>query len=262
MDLRKYYLENVSEDEYYYIFFDFIKDINYTYNVFTGKEETNNYKFIIYDIQDVIEKFKSLCQPENEHHSLEDKCWFYLILFYLYKNGFIIEEFPRLIEHPPEDTFQFVNKDVRNKLIISGKEVDGKVPYRERRMFIASLTFKQSSEYIEINNDIEQKFKEISTRNASFDNMSTDEKISEILNLIENFLKKGDSFISLDYSKICFNYINEQEIIKYRKQFQCFRHSSEQALQERANYSEEQKNFIIDYGLTIVKVIHTLLKDN
>lgn len=109
--------------------------------------------------------------------------------------------------------------------------------------------------------EIEQKFKEISTRNASFENMSKEEKISEIVNLIEYFLKKEDVFISLNYSKIFLDYIDEETIKKYRKDFQCFRHASEKSLKERASYTEEQKNFIIDYGLTILKSIRVLLKD-
>lgn len=261
MDLRKYYLQNVSEEEYYYKFYDLINNINYTYNVFLGMEESNNYEFIIYDIDDAIEKFKSLCQPENECHNKEEQCWFYLILFYLYKHGYIIEEFPRIIERPPEDSYQFVNRDIRNKLIANGKDNNGTVRYSERRRFVANLTFKQNETYIAIDDSIERKFEEISTRQASFDKMSIDEKILEIANLIEHFLKKDDKFITLDYSKICFDYINEEIIKKYRKKIQCFRHSSEEALKEREEYSEVQKNFIIDYGLIILKVIHTLLND-
>lgn len=261
MDLKKYYLENITKDEYYYNFFDFINDINCTDNVFLGREETNNYEFNIYDIEEAIEKFKGLCQPEKENHTLEDKCWFYLISFYLYKNGYFIKEFPRVLARPPKDTFEFVNKEIRNKLIISGKEINGKVPHKERRLLVARFTFKQNSEHIQIDEYMEQKFKEISTRNTSFDKMSIDEKILEIANLIENFLKKEDKFITLDYSKMCFDYISEETIKKYRKSIQCFRHSSEEALKEREEYSEEQKSFIIDYGLIILKVIHTLLNN-
>ena len=258
MDLRKYYLENVTKDEYYYNFFDFINDINCTYNVFRGKEETNNYEFNIYDTEDAIEKFKGLCQPEKENHTTEDKGWFYLISFYLYKNGYYIEEFPRVLARPPKDTFEFVNKEIRNKLIVNGKEINGRVPHKERRILVANLTFKQVSNHIEIDEDMEQKFKEISNRDASFDKMSTDEKISEIVNLIEHFLKKGGKFIVPDYTQICFNYIDDNKVKEYRKQFHCFRHSSQDALNERASYTEEQKSFIIDYGLTILKAIYIL----
>lgn len=40
----------------------------------------------------------------------------------------------------------------------------------------------------------------------------------------------------------------------------CFRHATDDAISERKTYSEEQKNFFVDYGLTIVKVIHSLLE--
>lgn len=143
MDLRKFYLENVSKTEYYYKFYDLIKDVNLTYNIFSGVQETQNYEFNVFDIDEAIEKFKNLCQPENEYHSQEDKCWFYSVLFYLYKNGYFIEEFPKIIKRPPVDSFDFVNKEIRNKLLVEGKDDGGTIRYAERRKLIASLNFKQ-----------------------------------------------------------------------------------------------------------------------
>ncbi len=258
MDLRKFYLENVSDKEYYYKFYNLINDINDTYNIFSGVEETYDYSFEIYGIDEAIEKFKYLCQPENESHNNEDKCWFYLILFYLKKCGFIIEEFPRLIEHPPAETYDFVNKEIRNKIIGEGKDDNGTVRYTERRRLVANLTFKQTDRNIELADAIDNKFKEISNRQASFQSMSTDEKLAEIANLIENMLKVNGKFLSLNYSTICFDYVDEAKITEYRKKLHCFRHSSVESLRERESFSEQQKNFLIDYGLTIIKVIHAL----
>lgn len=186
---------------------------------------------------------------------------FDLILFYLNKNGYYIEEFPRIIEHPPLDSFEFVNKEIRNKLINNNKDVNGTVPYREWRKFVANLTFSQKDRYIELGNVIEAKFKEISTRQASFQKMSTDEKLAEIANLIENLLKKDGNYITLDYSKICFDYISEDTIKNYRKRIQCFRHSATKSINERNAFSEVQKTFMIDLGLAIIKVIHALLNE-
>jgi len=259
MDLRKLYLENVSEQEYYYNFYDLVKRINETYNIFEGIQETHDYKFLVDNIDYAIEKFKYLCQPENESHTNEDRCWFYLVLFYLNKCGYIIEEFPRIIEHPPIDSFDFVNKEIRNKLIAEGKDDNGTVRYKERRNIIANLTFSQMDNHIELADSIEAKFKEISNRQASFQNMSTDEKLAEIANLIENMLKKNGKFLSPDYSQICFDYINEDTIKRYRKKIQCFRHSASESISERVSFTKEQKVFLIDFGLTVLKVIHALL---
>lgn len=262
MDLRNFYLENVSEKEYYYNYYDLIKSINETYILFEGIQETNDYKFFIDSIDDAIEKFKYLCQPENESHNNENRCWFYLVLFYLNKGGYIIEEFPRLIEHPPLDSYEFVNKEIRNKLITEGKDDNGTVRYKERRKLIANLTFKQIDNHIELVDAIEKKFKEISNRQAAFHHMSMDEKLAEIANLIENMLKKNGKFLSPDYSQVCFDYINEDTIKRYRKKIQCFRHSASESISERESLSKEQKIFLIDFGLIILKVIHALLNNN
>lgn len=100
----------------------------------------------------------------------------------------------------------------------------------------------------------------ISNRQASFNNMSVDEKLSEIANLIENLLKKDNKFIALDYSKICFSYVTNEMVTKYRKQMHCFRHASSEAIEERKAFTEEQKSFLVDFGLTIVKVIYEIVK--
>ncbi len=259
MDLRKFYLENVTPEDYYYKFYDLINTVNEIYNIFDGPKEIQGCAFEVDDIDEAIEKFKYLCQPENESHSKEDKCWFYTILFYLKKCGYVIEEFPRIIEHPPQDTYDFVNKQIRNRLISEGKDDNGTVRYTERRRLVANLTFTQKGNYIEIGEAIERKFEEISNRQASFQGMSIDEKLAEIANLIENLLKKDGKFLSLDYSTVCFDYINEKTIIDYRKKLQCFRHSSNEAIKERATFTKDQKLFMIDFGLTVLKVIHSLI---
>ena len=110
---------------------------------------------------------------------------------------------------------------------------------------------------IKIENNIDKMFMEISTRNARFENMTIDEKIKEIANLIENLLYVDGNYIKLDYSKHCFEYVDDEIIKKYRKQIQCFRHSSNNALEERKQFSDEEKEFIIDYGITIIKLIYS-----
>lgn len=40
---------------------------------------------------------------------------------------------------------------------------------------------------------------------------------------------------------------------------QCFRHATNEAILERNSYSEKQKSFFVDFGLTIIKVIYNLI---
>lgn len=260
MDLKKFYFDNINEEEYYYRFYDSIKNVNNTYNVFSGYEETYDYKFEVFDIEEAIQKFRELCQPENNFVNIEQKCWFYLVTYYLYKMGYEIKEFPRILERPPVEPNDFTYVEIRKRLIAQGKHENGTVRYASRRKFIEELTFELRAKHIEIDDMIDRKFVEISNRQASFDSMSTDEKLAEIANLIENLLKKNGKFIALDYTKICFDYVTDEIVTSYRKKMHCFRHATNDAVAERKNYTEEQKNFFIDYGLTIVKVIHILLK--
>ena len=259
MDLKEFYLKSVKESEYHYRFLDSIRKVNYTYNIFSGKdEETENYKFEIYDVEDAIAKFRELCQPDV-NFSNERACWFYLITYYLHTHGYEIKEFPRVLARPPVDPTEFTYKEIIDYLIAQGKDDNGVVRFATRRVLIAGLTFTQKYNHIEMGESINQKIIEISTRQATFDSMSTDEKIAEIVNLIENMLKQQGEFVALNYSEVCCGLITDTEVKKYRKKLQCFRHSTDEALHERKSYSESQKNFLIDYGLTIVKAIHSLL---
>lgn len=259
MDLKEFYFQNIKESEYHYRFLDSIKKANYTYNIFYGEEETQDSQFVIYDTEEAITKFKELCQPDV-NFSVENKCWFYLITYYLYSLGYEIKEFPRILARPPVDPTDFTYKDIRNRIIALGRDENGTVRYATRRTFVSELTFKQKTCNIEVNDSINQKFIEISTRQASFNCMHTDEKIAEIANLIENMLKQDGNFITPEYENVCCGFIDDAIVRSYRKKMQCFRHCTDEAIMERKTYSEEQKTFLVDYGLTIVKAIHELIK--
>ncbi|MBK5261087.1 MAG: hypothetical protein JJE17_00765 [Peptostreptococcaceae bacterium] len=260
MDIKDFYFQNIQEEEYHYRFLDSIKNVNKIYNIFDGYKEVNDYNFEVYDSEEAITKFRELCQPDVDFTSSENKCWFNLITYYLYKMGYEIKEFPRVLARPPVDPSEFTYGEIRNRIIAQGDDDKGTVRYAVRRILIASLTFKKNSSHIDIDDSIDQKFVEISNRQASFINMGTDEKLAEIANLIENLLKKNGTFITPDYPNICFDYISNDIVKSYRKKMQCFRHGANEAIAERISYTEEQKNFFIDYGLTIVKVIYTLSK--
>lgn len=261
MNLKDYYFDNVKENDYYYRFYDAVKNVNIIHNIFEGDIEANNFEFEIYDPEEAIVKFKELCEP-NICFDTEKNCWFYLISFYLNSIGYVIKEFPRLLARPPKDPTDFTYKDIRNRIIANGDDDNGTVRHATRRAFVSELSFELKNTHIDVGDSIEQKFIEISNRNAHFDNMSLDEKIAEIANLIENLLKKDGKFVNLDYSPVCLEYISDEIITSVRKKMQCFRHSSNESILERNSYSEEQKAFLVDYGLIIVKSIHVLVSED
>lgn len=262
MDLRKFYFENINADEYHYKFKDQIKNVNKKYIV-VGRYQNvieTDLKFEIYDVEEAISRFKALCQPTEEFNDNEKKCWFYLITYYLHKLGFQIKEFPKVLARPPINPIEFTYTDVRNKITAQGDDNNGNIPFTKRSLFVANLTFELGPNNIEIPDTIDKRFRKISNRNAEFKNMSTDEKLAEIVNLIENLLKKDGKFFSVDYSPVCFEHINEPTIKTYKNKIQCFRHASPESMAEREEFSSEQKSFLVDYGLIIIKATYDILK--
>lgn len=233
MDLKKFYFQNIQESEYHYRFYNDIKNVNVVYEDFDGEQEVAEYEFGVYDTEEAIEKFRELCQPEVSFTNNEKRCWFYLITYYLYRTGYQIKEFPSVLMRPPVEPSDFTYKEIRNKIIAQGDDDNGTVHYATRRVYVAKLTFELKPNHIDIDNNINNKFIAISNRQASFNNMSTDEKLSEIANLIEYLLKKDGKFITLDYSVICFEYISSEIVTSFRKKMQCFRHASDEAISER-----------------------------
>ncbi|MBU5309423.1 hypothetical protein [Ligilactobacillus saerimneri] len=253
-DIRKYYINNIDKIEYHYQFLSEIKSI------------PDDSSFEVWDTQSAIKKFKRLCNPRisRDKYTVEDECWFHLITYYLYKFGYEIEEFPDVLARPPLNVHDFAYDEIRSRIISQGgQEADGKVTWEKRLNFVKKLSFKQKVTHIGISDYIEQKFIEISTRNAAFDDMDTDEKLKEIVNLIENMLKKENGkYDKLDYSKLCFDYVSDEKIRTYKNKLQCFRHASDANLKQRESFSDEQKNFLIDFGLIILKAIYVLRKND
>ena len=259
INLKEYYLNNISESEYHYRFRSYILSANKKFNFFFGEEEDEELEFFILDMEEAIEKFKSLCQPEIQTFSKEQTCWFYLLTFFFHRNGYYIEEFPHILRRPPNEPTVFTYTEIRNRAFSLGlQNPNGSIPYSARRNIVANFSFKTNGATLDLGESIEEKFKKISTRNASFQEMALDEKLQEIANLIENMLKENGNFIKLDYASFVFDYLSDETIKKYRNQMQCFRHSSEKSIAERSSYTDIQKNFFVDFGIVIVKTIHVL----
>lgn len=263
MNILDFYKQNITENEYYYKFYDEIittpekekKELMSFWGTNDDSSFDNSNDYIFFDEEDVIEKFKFLCQPDTET-SKENTMMFHLVCYYLYKMRYVLEEFPRVLERPPENPYDFTNKEIRNRVISQGKmRANGQVPYSERRIIVSNFTFSKKRASM-VDDNLESIFERISTRSAKFENMAVDEKLKEIANAMEYMLKENKKYISIDYEVITTGIIDEQKVIDFRKKIQCFRHSSEESIKERNSFSNSQKEFLIDYGVTICRLIY------
>ena len=179
----------------------------------TGGAKLNGAKFEVYDEEDAIQNFKSLIQPRNDYTNQEN-IEFILICYYLYSCGYSIVEFPNFLARPT-DLESFSNNDIRFKAKqVYGTNNAGAVTWESRRRIIDGLQFKkENSIIVKVSLDLENIFKTISPRNATFESMESDEKLQTICNAIENMLKVNGKFITLDYSSYSLGYITD-EIVK------------------------------------------------
>lgn len=145
LDLIEFYFQNITKAEYHHRFYKAIEDINFVYNFFSGSEAEEDYVFYDYDAEEAITEFRKLCQP-NVYFNIENTCWFYLITYYLFKNGYKIKEFLSIITRPPVDPTGFTYGDIRNRIIAQGDNDNGTIMYAIRRAFVASLTFEQKDD--------------------------------------------------------------------------------------------------------------------
>lgn len=265
IDLDDYYKNNIKNDDYYYRFYEQLitipeREQKMIAESFFSEDDVlmKDTRYEIFDEEDAINRFKKLCEPNEDMISNKDNInLFYLLAFYLKDRGYKIQEFPRILERPPLEPYQFTYDDIRNMAIQKGMVCeDGTVKFDSRRKIVANFHFIKEEQSIKIDEKINKKFQQISTRNATFEAMTTDEKIKEIINLMENLLKKDGKYIKLDYSKIALDTIDEDTMKKFKNKIQCFRHSSDEALKERKKFTEKQKKFIIDYGIMLCNLIY------
>ena len=85
--------------------------------------------------------------------------------------------------------------------------------------------------------------------------MEQNEKLECICNVIENLLKKDGKFKKYMYSNHL-DIINDEKIRKYRNNLECFRHSTQEALEERKLYNDFEKDMLIRFGIFIIETIH------
>lgn len=110
---------------------------------------------------------------------------------------------------------------------------------------------EQENNFQAVPNEVEEKIRLISTRNADFDGMAIDEKLALLNNLIENLLKIDGKYINPDYTKLFFGYINGSDVKGYRGQTQCFRHATQEDMLERQLMPHSKKEFLCDMGIFI-----------
>lgn len=122
------------------------------------------------------------------------------------------------------------------------------------RNYISSFN-NDNGNIVELHDDLKNKVQYISTRNGEFSKMPINEKLEMLNNLIESLLKHDNKYVNYNYEEIAFDFIKNEDIKKFREKTQCFRHGSDECIRIRNQYTEGQKEFLVEYGIFIANLI-------
>lgn len=93
--------------------------------------------------------------------------------------------------------------------------------------------------------------------------MSLDEKLEQIRNVFSYIGKtENGKYINLNIDVISKGYVTKQQLLDYQNELQCFRHGEKDMVEKRKNYTDEQKMFLIDFGLMLINATERYINKN
>src|SRR5699024_7075750 len=103
--------------------------------------------------------------------------------------------------------------------------------------------------------EIEEIIKEVSSGKGELHTLSLDEQLSLLNNTIEYLLKEKNGFKKVN-QEIFYGFIDEEKIIKFRKDTHIFRHGFKEAITERREWSEMKKKFYARFGIILITNVY------
>ncbi|MGC9651008.1 hypothetical protein ACO2FA_13090 [Staphylococcus warneri] len=95
----------------------------------------------------------------------------------------------------------------------------------------------------------------IANGRGGLEHQTVDDQLGTLNNCIEYLLKKGGKFKDVSES-VFYEFLNNTDIMKYRKDTHIFRHASTEALEEKSKWSNAKKQFYIRLGVIMVTAIY------
>lgn len=209
-------------------------------------------EFKLYDEVELEDKFRSICQPPDDY-TPEDESWFILISFYFFHHNIYIRQFPKLFERP-RGLFDFAYTEIR-QYAFDNDYTNGNmttVRWSIRRQIISELVFEGAVQGVIPNKEVVDLINIIESNDNSWQEISIDAKLAALNNVIEHCLKRDSGFTDIpEIDNIC-DFVKCRE---FRSKTHCMRHGSQDALRNRSIMSNSEKQFLVDYGVSLVHLI-------
>ncbi len=253
--LLKYYSENFSKHVNFYYDDRHLKNLISDYETYKKLEDSLDFV----DDRQIIESWKSMLYPgqyNDEFSEVFDELRFLYMSYYLWNEKYIVKDFTDIF-----NVFKGRN-NLSNVILYNstedkyGRNDKGHVTWKNRRKFIDNLSLIKKTGILTVKKEIDDLFVKISTRTSDFHSMSTDEKLENIRNVYEYLIVEYGGFYKIDYITEFMGFINEENLKKYSKLLHIFRHGNPDSIKERAMYSENEKKYMIDFGILILNKLH------
>ena len=253
MDLTKYFFDRYDKNKYPY--YERILQ-HYDTNMF------KNYPCRFIDDDEIIFKWKAYTYPSSFEDDDETIFEFIIMSFYLLNEGYVIEEHPKLlfkIAAPSYISEGILKEATRTKI---GTKSNGAVAWADRRMYSNSLNFIKKNNEIPYSTNMQDIFKLVSSANKEFKDMTIDEKLEQIRNVFSYIGKtENGKYININIDEISKGYVTKNQLMNYQNELQCFRHGEKEMITKRREYTEQQKQFLIDYGLMLINATERYLNE-
>lgn len=243
--------DNYVKDTYYERFCTRIQRLDdEKIAVFGMEPSVLEYK--LYDEIELEDKFRSICQPSNDY-TLEDESWFILISFYFFNHNIYIRQFPKLFERP-KSLFHFACHDIRQYAFDNGYTNGNmsEVKWAIRRKLVRELVFEKSVQGVIPTEEVVDLINIIESNDTSWQEQSIDAKLAALNNVIEHCLKRDGRFVDIPDIDNIRDFVKCKE---FRRNTHCMRHGSEEALCDRRKFSDSERRFLVDYGVSLVHLI-------
>lgn len=246
IDLLEYF-DNNMQNTYYERFEYVIKRYYDSNNV-----ESDMLEYRLYDEVELEEQFRTICQP-SQYYSDEDNSWFILIAFYFFTKQICIQQFPNLFIRP-RSLYHFAYDEIRQYAFDNGYTNGdmSEVKWSIRRQIIRELVFERSIQGVIPTDEIVHLINIIESNDTSWQMMNVDAKLAALNNVIEHELKRDGRFIDIPDIDNIHDFVKCRE---FRSNTQCMRHGSEEALRNRREFNDSEKQFLVDYGVSLVHLI-------
>lgn len=217
------------------------------------------------DFDDLIESFKKTLEPKFEKanrfrysdFTIADEKEYKAILKWLLSNGYYIKQFPNVVnKQTPLNRFAY--DEIKVKIRANKRyNPDDSIPWADRRELINELEIikKNSDTFFEVEEDLNTTINKIANGRGGLEHQTVDDQLGTLNNCIEYLLKKEGKFKEIS-PNLFYGFIDNTDVMQYRKDTHIFRHASNESLDEKSKWSNDKKRFYIRLGIILITAIY------